>query len=93
MVENDKSVKCTKFRKIDQNVDYVSMWCGRRIVEPGKQMTKNNFYYEVWLIGQVEYQNQMIRFSSFDDIRYYVTRGVYDLIPSCKIEWDANIQY
>ena len=33
----------------------------------------------------------MIRFSSFDDIRYYVTRGVYDLIPSCKIEWDANI--
>ena len=31
MVENDKSIKCTKFRKIDQNVDYVSMWCGRRI--------------------------------------------------------------
>ena len=30
MVENDKSIKCTKFRKIDQNVDYVSMWCGRR---------------------------------------------------------------
>ena len=30
---------------------------------------------------------------SFDDIRYYVTRGVYDLIPSCKIEWDANIHY
>ena len=29
----------------------------------------------------------MIRFSSFDDIHYYVTRGVYDLIPSCKIEW------
>ena len=44
-------------------------------------------------IGLVEYQNQMIRFSSFDDIRYYVTRGVYDLIPSCKIEWDANIHY
>ena len=35
----------------------------------------------------------MIRFSSFDDIRYYVTRDVYDLIPSCKIEWDANIHY
>ena len=33
MVENDKSIKCTKFRKIDQNVDYVSMWCGRRIVD------------------------------------------------------------
>ena len=32
MVENDKSIKCTKFRKIDQNVDYVSMWCGRRII-------------------------------------------------------------
>ena len=32
MVENDKSIKCTKFRKIDQNVDYVSMWCGRRFV-------------------------------------------------------------
>ena len=32
MVENDKSIKCTKFRKIDQNVDYVSMWCGRRLV-------------------------------------------------------------
>ena len=30
MVENDKSTKCTKFGKIDQNDDYVSMWCGRR---------------------------------------------------------------
>ena len=27
MVENDKSIKCTKFRKIYQNIDYVSMWC------------------------------------------------------------------
>ena len=35
----------------------------------------------------------MIRFSSFDDILYYITKGVYDLIPSCKIEWDANIHY
>ena len=33
MVENDKSIKCTKFCKIDQNVDYVSMWCGRRYVD------------------------------------------------------------
>ena len=31
MVDNDKSIKCTKFCKIDQNVDYVSMWCGRWI--------------------------------------------------------------
>ena len=31
MVQNDKSIKCTKFHKIDQNVDYASMWCGRRV--------------------------------------------------------------
>ena len=37
MVENDKSIKCTKFRKIDQNVDYVSMWCGRRFGEDYKK--------------------------------------------------------
>ena len=30
MVENDKSTECTKFGKIDQNDDYVNMWCGRR---------------------------------------------------------------
>ena len=45
------------------------------------------------LLAKLSIKNQMIRFSSFDDIRYYVTRGVYDLIPSCKIEWDANIHY
>ena len=33
MVENDKSIKCTKFRKIDQNVDYVCMWCGRKRIK------------------------------------------------------------
>ena len=37
MVENDKSIKYTKFRKIDQNVDYVSMWCGRRSVPLAKE--------------------------------------------------------
>ena len=41
MVENDKSIKFTKFRKIDQNVDYVSMWCGRRI-NSTKDVTKED---------------------------------------------------
>ena len=44
-------------------------------------------------VGRIEDRPPMIRFSSFDDIRYYVTRGVYDLIPSCKIDWDAKIHY
>ena len=45
------------------------------------------------LLAKLSIKIKTIRFSSFDDIRYYVTRGVYDLIPSCKIEWDANIHY
>ena len=44
MVENDKSIKCTKFRKIDQNVDYVSMWCGRLIMGTIIRHVFNNIF-------------------------------------------------